>query len=372
MSGPSARLLAEEGRRKQLQAWEEFNAGDDVVFAVHNNPSGYKFSLAEQQKQKIKRQQKGTGGRKVKFHDADVMSDCIAEAQFDILREMVEGGVDPNLQDQEGMTALHRACVEGELRIVTFLLDNGADVNCVDQDGWTPLHSAAQSGEWRICNKLIQCGADVSAVNTDGDLPYDLASDSRVEGVLERAMAERDIFDKLEELRAAPESRMLAQVKKLVRKGKDVNQRNAEGVALLHIAACNGFTTVARLLLQQKDIDLEVTDPEGNTPLHLAAMFQQYELALMLALRGADTAATNNYGQRPIVLTDDDVMIRTLIALDKHAESFLDDTASKTALPTRSGSERRRSGSVNHKSRTAAHQLTRADASSERKMLDSF
>lgn len=108
-----------------------------------------------------------------------------------------------------------------------MLLERGADPNAADDDWWTPLHVAASAGQrphteifsarlvpaqpspsffpqfpttsgaWRICNKLLEAGADPTAVNANGDLPFDLCSDTRVEGVLQREMEARGLGNKV-------------------------------------------------------------------------------------------------------------------------------------------------------------------------------
>lgn len=46
-----------------------------------------------------------------------------------------------------------------------------------------------------------------------------------------------------------------------------------QGAAPLHVAACNGYTSVIRFLVNQPKVDLNIKDNEGNTPLHLAVYF---------------------------------------------------------------------------------------------------
>lgn len=50
---------------------------------------------------------------------------------------------DPSSSNDEGITALHNAICAGHLDIVRSLVQFGVDVNAVDTDGWTPLHCAA-------------------------------------------------------------------------------------------------------------------------------------------------------------------------------------------------------------------------------------
>ena len=49
-----------------------------------------------------------------------------------------------NSKDQNGFTALHKACGQGDLEMVKYLLENDAEMNTTDENfGQTPLHMAA-------------------------------------------------------------------------------------------------------------------------------------------------------------------------------------------------------------------------------------
>ena len=49
-----------------------------------------------------------------------------------------------NALDIDGLSALHRAVLVGDVATVVFLLDNNADINLVDKAGFTPLNSAVK------------------------------------------------------------------------------------------------------------------------------------------------------------------------------------------------------------------------------------
>ena len=57
------------------------------------------------------------------------------------IADVLEANIDPNLQDQEGCTALHWASALGKLEVVKLLLENGADINAQTKNGETALHS---------------------------------------------------------------------------------------------------------------------------------------------------------------------------------------------------------------------------------------
>ncbi|KAG2600688.1 integrin-linked protein kinase 1-like [Panicum virgatum] len=58
------------------------------------------------------------------------------------IRELLDGGADPNFRDSDGRTALHIAACEGYAEVVELLLQRGAEAAVEDQWGSTPLADA--------------------------------------------------------------------------------------------------------------------------------------------------------------------------------------------------------------------------------------
>ena len=72
-----------------------------------------------------------------------------------------EGRATVNLQDHEGITALHWACSTGSLDVVQLLINAGADPNLMEVDGGrlTPLDYAIIGGHEEVAQLLIENGA---------------------------------------------------------------------------------------------------------------------------------------------------------------------------------------------------------------------
>ncbi len=73
-----------------------------------------------------------------------------------------EGRANINLQDSEGITALHWACSAGHLEAIHLLVSaGGANVNMMEADGemLTPLDYAIIGGHQEVAQLLIENGA---------------------------------------------------------------------------------------------------------------------------------------------------------------------------------------------------------------------
>ena len=82
-----------------------------------------------------------------------------------------EEGVDVEARDENKMTALHAACVNGNVELALALVDRGADVDARDVAQMTPLHYACINGHMELAMALVDRGADVDARNVDQRTP---------------------------------------------------------------------------------------------------------------------------------------------------------------------------------------------------------
>ena len=75
--------------------------------------------------------------------------------------ESREGKVNVNSFDNEGQTALHQSCMNGNLKLVKLLVKFGADTRLANSDGWNPLHIAAFGGHQDITLYLLHANRTI-------------------------------------------------------------------------------------------------------------------------------------------------------------------------------------------------------------------
>lgn len=257
--------------------------------------------------------------KQVVFPPSVVLLEAAARNDLEEVRQFLGSGVSPDLANEDGLTALHQCCIDDFREMVQQLLEAGANINACDSECWTPLHAAATCGHLHLVELLIASGANLLAVNTDGNMPYDLCDDEQTLDCLETAMADRGITqDSIEAARAVPELRMLDDIRSRLQAGADLHAPLDHGATLLHIAAANGFSEAAALLLEHR-ASLSAKDQDGWEPLHAAAYWGQVPLVELLVAHGADLNAKSLMDETPLdVCGDEEVRAKLLELKHKH------------------------------------------------------
>ncbi|KAL3623858.1 putative E3 ubiquitin-protein ligase xbos32 [Castilleja foliolosa] len=231
-----------------------------------------------------------------------------AQGHHEIVALLLESGVDVNLRNYRGQTALMQACQYGHWEVVQILILFKADIYRADYlNAGTALHLAALNGHFR-CIRLILADHVPSTLKFRGFL--------RKKSRNEESISEFD------------ESALYA----------IVNRPADGGVTALHMAALNGHVETVHLLLDLGASVFNVTVQDGatidligagSTPLHYAACGGNAQCCQLLIASGASLATENANGWTPL-----------MVARSWHRD-WLEDI-----LTQESGSERRVSPSL--------------------------
>lgn len=247
-----------------------------------------------------------------------------------------------------GETLLHHAAQGNQPEIIGYLVEQGADVNAyATKLLGTPLHYAAQGGiSYEAAKVLIELGADINArPEITLKTPIGGSGDEGIpamygESVLEAAARFGDY--RLVELlikkgakvqaesptsrnalhyactgqiqlslRKYPENVGNRKVIALLTKHLDINTRSNSRMTPLHIAAGHGVVDTVRYLVSTYDkIDLNASDDDGDTPLHIAvkgfggSIKNRSEVIKVLIKAGADVNRINSKKLTPLQLAE--------------------------------------------------------------------
>lgn len=222
-----------------------------------------------------------------------------------------------------GFNALHSLCdcveqgrrrgkgevkIEEELRrCVTLMLDAGIDVNVKDEYGQTALFLAS-TWSATLVEVLLEAGADATIEFPGGDSCLHTTNDAKIAQLLvEKGHADinkKRHSDGQTALLGAVAGRRYPLVKQLVDLGADLTATDADGRGPLHLLVAS----VESYVLEECESTLEILlaagvspnarDHAGRTPLHgLKTLFpSQYKFVRMLVEAGADVNARDNLG----------------------------------------------------------------------------
>ncbi|XP_034761188.2 protein phosphatase 1 regulatory inhibitor subunit 16B-like isoform X2 [Acipenser ruthenus] len=314
---------AQKRRNQQLKKWAQYE----------------KEMQSKKRKADRKRNAPQLPRKRVSFTASVALLEASTRSDAEEVRYLLRNNVDPNLCNDDGLTALHQCCIDNYEEIAKILLNRGANVNARDNELWTPLHAAATCGHASLVKVLIQQGADLLAVNSDGNMPYDLCEDDPTLDIIEMAMANRGITQEMiNEMRVAVEKRMISDIQELLQSRQDLSKTDEQGATLLHIAAANGYIQAAELLLEQ-GAQVDIRDIDGWLPLHAAACWGQIQVAELLVSHGASLNAKTYLDETPIDLCEDEEFKAMLLDLKhKHDIIMKSQLTHKTSLCRRTSS----------------------------------
>lgn len=170
------------------------------------------------------------------------MIGAAADGDKKTIQSILADGVDINVRDWDGLTALIPAASAGHLDICEFLLKEGIDVNASDKDGITALMEASIMGQKKVVELLLKKGADVNA-----------AANSEVTALwLAASEGKTDVM------------------KILLEKGADASNTRVDGLTALMTASVGGHEEAINMLLEH-GADPTAADKDGLTPLMNAA-----------------------------------------------------------------------------------------------------
>jgi len=191
-----------------------------------------------------------------------------------ILLILINGSYIFGLTPQE---MLFQSVVFGYAKGIEQALKKGANIKvCTRKESNSYLHLAVLCNQIASVNELLKHGADPDGINKNGYTPLHFAA---------------------HEINYSHPSVIL-----LLRYGANPNMQNEKGETPLHISALMSHPSslnVFEELLKHPDINIELKDYLGRTPIHIAVINHQYDKIGLLRKRGAAIDVEDSAGFTP-------------------------------------------------------------------------
>ena len=210
---------------------------------------------------------------------------------------LLSAGADVHARDVNGDTPLHLAVNAGLhtccRKVLDLLLAAGADVNARNSSGIAPIHLSLNHWPYPVdfLARMLVAGADVNASDDRGRTPLDFAvkargpneSAARVATLLQHGAApnSRDVAGRSPLHWAARLARHGA-ARALISGHASALLPDVEGRTALHALCAAGFRDLVERVVMTENVDRELRDSNGWTPLHDAVWAWKDDLARWL------------------------------------------------------------------------------------------
>jgi ankyrin repeat protein len=207
------------------------------------------------------------------------------------VRRLLDAGADVSLANNYGATPMGLAAEVADTEILKLLLDAGANVDSPNPEGQTALMTVARTGNVAAAELLLERGAAVDArEGFGGQTALMWAAARRHPEMIEILVAHGATVDARSTVRDYQ--------RHITAEGRPKSLDSGGFTPLLYAARENCIACLDALLASGADIDLP--DPDGVSPLHLAIVNANWDLAKRLIEAGADVDQWDIFGEAPL------------------------------------------------------------------------
>jgi ankyrin repeat protein len=264
------------------------------------------------------------------------LADAVQRGDKVAVRSLIADRANINVPQIDGTTALHWAVRQGDLATADLLIKAGADVKAANRYGLTPIQFAATNGHAAMIERLLAAGVDPNFANPGGETVLMNASRTgRVDAI--KLLLDRGANVNARESERGQTALMWAvlenhadAVKLLLARGADINAKTTArtikgeytparpaaasgpgiirqralptaegGMTALLFAVRDGNMPMTRLLLDS-GADILLASANDTSPLIIAILNGQAEIASYLLNRGANPNAIDAYKRGPL------------------------------------------------------------------------
>ncbi|CAF2384298.1 unnamed protein product [Rotaria sp. Silwood2] len=226
-----------------------------------------------------------------------------------------------NLQDNEGCSALHLACMNGNEIIVKFLCKQGANVKLLDNESRSVIHWITVCGHLHLFDILIKYKAPIHTPDIHGVFPIHCASqlcgvsvnkDLKIDSekglaILQKFIDYRVDIDCIDEQQRTPfmwaaSAGTVDQLRLLYKYGANQLHADKDSLTALHCAANRGDLSCIHMLIEHCKCPIEDylgEDINGCTALFYTVMYNHFNACQLLLDLQANSNHKDKRGRAP-------------------------------------------------------------------------
>ncbi|KAK7097954.1 kinase D-interacting substrate of 220 kDa B-like [Littorina saxatilis] len=259
------------------------------------------------------------------------------KGELNIVRELLEAGVDPNAVDNESWSALLCASKEGHLEIVIELLEHQALLEHKDMCGWTALMWASYKGRIIVVQELLDRSANPNAKADHHMTSLAWAAGRGHTEIVQMLISKGAKVNTADKYGTTPliwacRKGYIDIVEALLAEGANADACGMNSWTPLLVATRGGHSDVVHSLLQH-DPNVNATDKDGLTALAIAAREGHVEIVQDLLSKGAYVNVADRNGDSILIHSVKGGQVEVVRALlDKYVDVDVQGSEDKTSL----------------------------------------
>ncbi|CAF1099861.1 unnamed protein product [Rotaria sordida] len=237
---------------------------------------------------------------------------CCDHENIDCARLLLENDKSIiNIKDNEGFSALHLACLNGNLIMVKYFCEQGADVTLVDNELHSLIHWITVCGHVDLFDILVQYQTPIHTSDIYGAFPIHYASQLcgnndpiKILTILKKLIDNNADVNCLDEQKRTPfiwaaSANAIDALRILYKAGANPLHADKDSLTALHCAATCGHLSCIRMLIELYGCSLESEDINGCTPLFYAITFEHLNVCRVLLHLKANPNHKDHRGRTP-------------------------------------------------------------------------
>jgi ankyrin repeat protein len=222
---------------------------------------------------------------------------AVSCGNLELVVHLVLRGADMTIGDNFGNKLLHAAARKGNANTVKFLIECGSPADCANRNGQRPVDVALAFGH----RALVDIFANTKVVKTKDEMFFNACIEGNMELIECMLGTGWDPIPKIltcnvPVLHAACAHGHVAVAQRLVEMGVPINAESPDDGRSAFLSCCAAGQLECMVWLHANGANINATDSNGSTALHIASMNARHEAYAWLQSHGVDPKRVNSDG----------------------------------------------------------------------------